>query len=43
MKLYNKKFLINGNCMIRSFGQPGDSLFDFFVLSFCLIIRTIFY
>ena len=23
MKLYDKKFLIYGNCMIRSFGQPG--------------------
>ena len=23
MKLYHKKFLIYGNCMIRSFGQPG--------------------
>ena len=22
MKLYDKKFLIYGNCMIRSFGQP---------------------
>ena len=26
-KLYDKKFLIYGNCMIRSFGQPGQ--FDF--------------
>ena len=25
MKLYDKKFLIYGNCMIRSFGQPGSS------------------
>ena len=25
MKLYDKKFLIYGNCMIRSFGQPGLS------------------
>ena len=25
MKLYEKKFLIYGNCMIRSFGQPGDT------------------
>ena len=24
MKLYDKKFLIYGNCMIRSFCQPGD-------------------
>ena len=24
MKLYDKKFLIYGNCMIRSFGQPGQ-------------------
>ena len=24
MELYDKKFLIYGNCMIRSFGQPGD-------------------
>ena len=24
MKLYDKKFLIYGNCMIRSFGQPGN-------------------
>ena len=23
MKLYDNKFLIYGNCMIRSFGQPG--------------------
>ena len=23
MKLYDKKFRIYGNCMIRSFGQPG--------------------
>ena len=23
MKLYDKKFLIYGNCPIRSFGQPG--------------------
>ena len=23
MKLYDKKFLINGNWMIRSFGHPG--------------------
>ena len=22
-ELYDKKFLINGNCMIRSFGHPG--------------------
>ena len=27
MELYDKKFFINGNCMIRSFGQPG--LFPF--------------
>ena len=26
MKLYDKKFFINGNCMIRSFGQPGFCL-----------------
>ena len=25
MKLYDKKFLIYGNCMIRSFDQPGIS------------------
>ena len=24
MELYDKKFLIYGNCMIRSFGHPGD-------------------
>ena len=24
MKLYDKKFLIYGNCMIRRFGQPGS-------------------
>ena len=24
MKLYDKKFLIYENCMIRSFGQPGQ-------------------
>ena len=23
MELYDRKFFINGNCMIRSFGQPG--------------------
>ena len=23
MKMYQKKFLINGNCMTKSFGQPG--------------------
>ena len=23
MELYDKKFLIYGNCMIRRFGQPG--------------------
>ena len=23
MELYDKKFFINGNCMITSFGQPG--------------------
>ena len=26
MKLYDKKFLIYENCMIRSFGQPGYAL-----------------
>ena len=26
MEMYDKKFLINGNCMIRSFGQPGRML-----------------
>ena len=26
MELYDKKFLIYGNCMIRSFGQPGKLL-----------------
>ena len=26
MKLYDKKFLIHGNCMIRSFGQPGYTI-----------------
>ena len=26
MELYDKKFLIYGNCMIRSFGQPGKFL-----------------
>ena len=26
MKLYDKKFLIYENCMIRSFGQPGKFL-----------------
>ena len=29
MKLYDKKFLIYGNCMIRSFGQPGLSEITF--------------
>ena len=28
MKLYDKKFLIYGNCMIRSFGQPGKLRFS---------------
>ena len=27
IKLYDKKFLINGNCMTRSFGQPGSLQF----------------
>ena len=27
MELYDKKFFINGNCMIRSFGQPGTASF----------------
>ena len=31
MKLYDKKFLIYGNCMIRSFGQPGLFCFNFLV------------
>ena len=26
MKLYDKKFLISGNCMIRNFGQPGEGV-----------------
>ena len=26
MELYDKKFFINGNCMIRSFGQPGSAV-----------------
>ena len=30
MKLYDKKFLIYGNYMIRSFGQPGYIIFTFF-------------
>ena len=29
MKLYDKKFLIYGNCMIRSFGQPGPLVIKF--------------
>ena len=24
MKLYDKKFIIYGICMVRSFGQPGN-------------------
>ena len=28
MKLYDKKFLIYGNCMIRSFGQPGIQIYN---------------
>ena len=28
MKLYDKKFLIYENCMIRSFGQPGQLVFE---------------
>ena len=30
MKLYDKKFLIYGNCMIRSFGQPGKLTYYIF-------------
>ena len=26
MELYDKKFLIHGSCMIRSFDQPGSIL-----------------
>ena len=26
MKLYDKEFLIYGNCMIRNFGQPGQTI-----------------
>ena len=29
MELYDKKFLIYGNCMIRSFGQPGQTFEQF--------------
>ena len=36
MKLYDKKFLIFGNCMIRSFGQPGGKWRDFKV---CATLR----
>ena len=32
MKLYDKKFLIYGNCMIRSFGQPGYLPIPIFLL-----------
>ena len=28
MELYGKKFFTNGNCMIRSFGQPGSLKFS---------------
>ena len=33
MELYDKKFLIYGNCMIRSFGQPGQSVFSTMYIS----------
>ena len=33
MKLYDKKFLIYGNCMIRSFGQPGRLSQQIFAVS----------
>ena len=40
MKLYDKKFLIYGNYMIRSFGQPGDigRFFRCFLLSNRLLV-----
>ena len=43
MKLYDKKFLIYGNCMIRSFGQPGhlaQRLIGYGAVSRQLHIRT---
>ena len=36
MELYDKKFFINGNCMIRSFGQPGHVALKVLSASFSL-------
>ena len=33
MELYDTKFLMYGNCMIRSFGHPGSSNFGFRIIS----------
>ena len=43
MKLYDKKFLIYENCMIRSFGQPGRIRSNVFTEeSFSIFIRIPF-
>ena len=39
MELYDKKFLIYGNCMVRNFGQPGTCLIG----TFCVICRATSY
>ena len=31
MELYDEKFLIYGNCMIRSFGHPGKLVSRYFI------------
>ena len=40
MKLYDKKFLIYGNCMIRSFGQPGHLINFYSSLRFACYVIT---
>ena len=49
MKLYDKKFLIYENCMIRSFGQPGlyglfrtDTLHNTCAMKFIYIYQLFF-
>ena len=40
MKLYDKKFLIYGNCMIRSFGQPGKFESEIVIVSNTIAHRS---
>ena len=40
MKLYDKKFLIYGNCMIRSFGQPGCVIFPQTIFHYLFLERN---